>query len=203
MAINDINWPELKGKDYLKWRSDLWKMTQKILMSSNNVELSQNNEVGYFHKVPGAEDFKRMQLEWENTKRVPQEWISRGHFPGIWLAMFSPHNTYSIKSHGSSIQIIRFYFKRGYLIFDRENPSHNEILKNWLEKNVVIDNPWDILVNSYVESLRERMGLHGYPFFKKFFEDNHFGAFVGYSDYLATVIALEDSIDKVEFSIIK
>lgn len=201
MVIDSINWPRLKKN--IKWRGILREKTLDALTVSNKVELSQYNGLGYFHKVPNTEDFERMRLQWENTKRVPQEWISKGHFPGIWLAMFSPHNTYSVISCTSPILIARFYFKEGYYVFDRENLSHNKIFQKWLERNVVIDNPWDILANSYVESLRDRMELHGYPPFKKFFEDNHFGALIGYSDYIATVIILEESIDRVEFSTIK
>ena len=47
------------------------------------------------------------------------------------------------------------------------------------------------------------MRFHGYPPFKKFFEDHNLGALIGYSDYMAVVIVLEDSIQEVEFLTIK
>lgn len=197
MKINTINWPELKKKDYLKWRSNLWEETQKILTNSDRIELLQYNGFGFFHKVSNQDDFKRMQQEWQELKRVPQEWIGRGAYPGIWTAIFSPHNTFSIAA--PPILIVRFFFKRGYFIFDAKNPYHKELLEMWLKKNETIENSWKNLRNFRGESLEKRMEFHGYPSFKKFFEDNHFGALIGYSDYLAVVIILEDSIQEVEF----
>lgn len=201
MEINNINWPELKEEDYLKWRSNLWKETQKILTSSDRVELSQYNELGFFHRVSNKDAFEMMQREWQELKLVPQKWIGRGAYPGIWTAMFSPHNTFSRAV--LPILITRFYFKKGYFIFDAKNSSHNGILEAWLKKNEIIENPWENLRNFRGESLETRMKLHKYPSFKKFFEDNHFGALMGYSDYLAVVIMLEDSIQEVEFSVLE
>ena len=197
MEINNVNWPELKERDYLKWRSNLWKKTQKILTSVDRVELSQYNEFGFFHRVSNQDDFGRMQQEWQELKRVPQEWIGRGAYPGIWTAIFSPRNTFSIAT--PPILIVRFFFKKGYIIFDAKSPYHKKLLEMWLKKNETIENPWGNLRNFRGESLKERMEFHGYPPFKKFFEDNHFGALIGYSDYLAVVIILEDSIQEVEF----
>lgn len=203
MEINNINWPELKEKDYLTWRSNLWIETQKILTSYNRVELSQYNELGYFHKIHNHDEFKRRQREWQELKRVPQEWIGIGAYPGIWTAMFSPHNTFSLAT--PPILIARFYFKKGYFVFDVKNPSHKEILKVWLRKREteIIDNPWKKIRNFRGECLEEIMKLYNYPYSKKFFEDNCFGVLVGYSDYIAVVIVLEDSIQEVEFSVLR
>ena len=79
----------------------------------------------------------------------------------------------------------------------------DEMLEVWLKRNKAIENPWKNLRNFRGESLEERMKLHGYPPFKQFFADNHFGALIGYSDYMAVVIILEDSIQEVEFSALK
>lgn len=201
MEINNINWSELKENDYLIWRSNLWIETQKILTSSNRVELSQYNELGYFHKIHNQNEFKGRQREWQELKRVPQEWIGRGNYPGIWTAMFSPHNTFSRAT--PPILITRFYFKKGYFVFDVKNPFHKQILKAWLRKKEMIDNPWKNIRNFRGESLEEIMKLYNYPYFKRFFEDNCFGALVGYSDYVAVVIVLEGSIQEVEFSVLR
>jgi len=199
MEGNCINWLELK-KDYSGWRSRLWEETQRVLTCSDKVELSQYNQVGYFHKVHRQSEFERMQQEWEQLRRVPHEWISKGIFPGIWTAMFNPSNTFSIAV--LPIRIVRFYFKREYFIFDVQNPSHERLLNRWLKKNKTIENPWKDLRNHRGESLEERMKFHGYPFHKKFFEDNNFGAIIGYSDYISAVIVLEDAIQEVEFSVL-
>ena len=201
MDFSSINWLGLKRKDYLGWRDALWKETQRILTISDKAELAQYNELGFFHKVSGQDEFEKMQQEWRKLKKVPQEWISKGAYPGIWTAMFSPHNTFS--SSTAPILIIRFYFKEGYFLFDAENESHKELLESWLRQTGAEDNPWKSLKNSLEESLEERMKRHNYPSFKRFFEDNRFGALIGYSDYIAVVVILEDSIQGVEFSVLR
>lgn len=201
MGCCDINWPELK-KEYLKWRDRLWKETQRILTSSGKVELSGYNRLGYFHKVCHLNEFEKMQREWGQLRRMPQEWISKGNYPGVWTAMFDPFNTFSFAI--PPILIMRFYFNQGYFVFNARNPLHEMLFGEWLKKNEAIEeNPWKNLINYRGASLEGRMKLHGYPPFKKFFEDYNFGALIGYSDYMAVVIVLENSIQEVELLTIK
>ena len=43
------------------------------------------------------------------------------------------------------------------------------------------------------------MKSNEYPSHKGFYEDNKFGALIGYSDYISPVIVLTDAIEKIEF----
>lgn len=201
MVTQNINWIELKRENYLKWRSILWRETAKLLTGPKKVDLSRYNELGYFHKLSSREEFEMMRREWERSKSIPEEWIGKGIFPGIWTAMFSPFNTFSIST--LPVPIMRFHFKKGYFILDRLNESHQALFLEWLKKNKETENPWKNLINSKKESLEERLRINEYPYHKKFFEDNNFGAIVGYSDYIAVVIVLEESIKEAEFFLIR
>lgn len=194
MKPSKINWPELK-KNYLRWRNRLWTETHKLFTISDRVELSRYNQLGYFHKVPNQNWFKQMQHDWRQLGEIPQKWISKGGLPGIWTAMFDSCNTFSLAK--LPILIVRFYFKEGYFIFDGQNPSHSNLLKLWSGENR--ENPWKKLKNCRGESLEDKMKLHGFPSHKRFFEDNDFGAVLGYSDYISPIIVLEKSIKKIEF----
>lgn len=194
MAPNVIDWPGLK-KDYTKWRSKLWEETHKLLTGSGKLELAQYNQVGYFHKVHEQEHFGQMQREWEQFGTVPQEWIAKGKYLGIWTALFDPCNTFSFAR--LPIFIARFYFKKGYFLFNLNNPSHRETLSSWNDKGK--KNPWRELKNSGGEVLEKRLKFFKFPSHKRFFEENNFGAMLVRSDYIACVIFLEDSIERVEF----
>ena len=200
MEPSSINWPRLK-KDYLKWRDRLRLETQKILTSSEKVELSEYNHLGFFHKLDGY-GFRIRRRKWYRLKKMPQEWISVGQYPGLWIAMFNPLNTFS-RTIEETIWIMRFYFHPGYFIFDAQNPFHQSLFNKWLEKNENISDPWGELKNQEGRSLKERMMLHQYPYHKKFFEEHNFGAFIGYSDYICVVIVLEDSIQDIKFLTLK
>ena len=194
MRHQKINWTQLKT-NYGKWRSELYRLTKELLTSSDRVELSQYNNDGYFHHVSETKHFIQMREYWERESRVLDEWVSKGDFPGIWTAMFNPHNTYSF-AH-LPIHIVRFYFKDGFFIYNSENPNHKKLLASWDSRDR--KNPWEFLKNNREVSLEERMRFHGYPSHKSFYEDNKFGALVGYSDYISPVIILEDAIGEIEF----
>ncbi len=198
MESKVIDWLGLK-QDYTRWRSKLWKETYKLLTTSNRIELSQYNQVGYFHRVHEREHFEKMQEEWKQFGRVPQEWITKGNYPGIWTALFAPCNTFSF-AH-LPIFIVRFYFRRGYFLFDPNNPFHRDILNSWNERGK--ENTWRELKNSRGEFLEEKMKHFGFPSHKRFFEENNFGAILALSDYISCVIFLESSIERVEFSEIR
>jgi hypothetical protein len=198
MGYKEINWSELRH-DYSRWRAELYRLTRELLTKSDRVELSQHNEDGYFHHVSNSENFERMQSFWKREMVVPKEWISKGSFPRIWTAMFSPHNTYSI-AH-LPINIIRFYFKDGFFIYDKENPEHEKLSRTWNSRNR--NNLWKTLRNKQGENLEERMKSHCYPSHKDFYEDNNFGAVVGYSDYISPVIMLGHAVKDLEFFEIK
>lgn len=189
-----INWVELKS-DYSGWREELYGLTKELLTSSDRFELSKYNEEGYFHHVSSSEQFRQMRVYWDGEKRVPEEWIAKGSFPGIWTAMFDSHNTYSWAP--TPICVLRFFFREGFLIYDVMNPKHRNILSSW--KSNDRKNPWGDLKNDSGKSLEQRMRSNGLPSHKCFFEDNNFGAVIGYSDYVSPVIVLEESIENVRF----
>ena len=80
-------WNRLKASSYYKWRKELDSQTMAVLTSSDLVELSEHNTDGYFHRVRLTDEFGRMSMQWEQEKRIPIEWISKGDSFGIWLAM--------------------------------------------------------------------------------------------------------------------
>jgi hypothetical protein len=194
MVHKEINWTELK-LDYSRWRSKLYKLTKELLTGSDRIELSNYNEKGYFHHVRNPEYFEQMKMFWEKERTIPEEWISKGNFFGIWTAMFNPHNTYSFAQ--LPIHIVRFYFKDGFFIYDKENKNHKGLSDSWNNKNR--KNLWKTLRNENGDTLEERMKIHGYPSHKDFYEDNSFSAVVGYSDYISPVIVLGNAINKIEF----
>lgn len=198
MEHKEINWLELKH-NYSRWRSELNRLTKELLTNSDRVELSEYNEDGYFHHLPNSEYFEQMKMLWEKERAVPEEWISKGNFFGIWTAMFNQHNTYSI-AH-LPIHIIRFYFRDGFFVYDKDNTTHKKLSNSWNSKNR--KNLWRALRNEQGKPLEERMKFHGYPSHKDFYEDNRFGAVVGYSDYISPVIVLGHTIKELEFIEVK
>src|SRR5436309_414354 len=105
------------------------KRTHKRLRSDSifeSVEMSLYNHIGYFHRVDDKNNFNQMKTKWEELRSVPLEWIAKGKWPGIWMAMESPHNTYTL--HHGDLQIVRFYFKSGFCVYDPESDTH---IKTW------------------------------------------------------------------------
>ena len=198
MNYTDINWPELQVKQPPLWRTELPRRTIEVLSGSGDVYLAKHNEAGYFHNVFDAQYYGQMKDDWEALGKVPPEWILKGNRPGIWTAMFHPCNTCS--RWENPLLIVRFYFKEGYKIFDRENETHQQLEQSWVGSN---PNPWKDALNSHGRSLEQRLGsLFVSPpvsSHKKFYEDHKFGAIIGYSDYISAVILLEDAVEKVEF----
>ena len=190
----NIDWPKMK-EQYLGWRSNLNRLTKELMTVSNKVELSMYNEERYFHHVHDTKHFQEMRDFWEREKRVPEEWIYKGIWPGIWTAMFHPCNTYSFAPE--PIHIIRIYFKNGFFIYDRENVGHRKLWESW--SGWSMNNPWRNLKNDEGMSLERRMRNHRFPSYKGFYQANGFGALIGYSDYISPVIVLEGSIERVEF----
>jgi hypothetical protein len=197
VTTRNTDWTELKTH-YMEWRAELYKATQELLTSSDRIELANYNDKGYFHHVRDVKLFEQMQALYEKEKSVPDEWISKGNFPGIWTAMFDPQNTFSIAS--LPVCIARFHFKEGYSIYDKFNPMHKELWESWDKKSKDL---WNLLRNDSKDSLEKRMKSYGYPHLKGFYEENKFGAVIGYSDYISPVIVLGSSISKVEFFKIK
>jgi len=197
MEPNVIDWPKLKT-NYTQWWSVLWSETHSLLASLDKLELAQHNEVGYFHRVREQEHFEQMRREWREFRRVLQEWIAKGDFPGIWTALFDPRNTFSLDGTVRfPIFIVRLYFKKGYFLFNPHNPSHRDTLSSWSDQGK--ENPWQELKNSKEQTLERKLKLHRLPSHKKFFEENDFGAILVESDYLSCVVFLEDSVERVEF----
>lgn len=187
------DWVQLKASGYTVWRQELWDRTIASLKSA--VYLSDLNQEGYFHHVPDSRLYLQMKREWEELRRVPPHWISKGSWPGIWLAMFDPNNTFS-RSYPPHM-FLGFYFKEGYRIYDAENSDHVRLWEEYGGKES--SNPWDYQKNEAGKSLRSRLEFLQMPGNKNFFLQEKFGAIIGYSDYVAPVILLEDSVQSVEF----
>ena len=189
-----VDWPSLKA-NYIEWRAELYRATEQLLTSSDQVELAKYNNLGYFHHVNDAGVFEQMRESFEREKKVPEEWFSKGFFPGIWTAMFDANNTFSIAA--LPVCIVRFYFKEGFSIYNKYNPMHKEMWESWESKNS--KDLWKLLRNDKGDSLEKRMKSGGYPHSKGFYEENRFGSVIGYSDYISPVIVLGSAVSKVEF----
>lgn len=210
MDYLNIDWLALKGQDYMKWRQTLAEATIKLFTCSSQVCLSEYNKQGYFHKVRDSTHFEQMKDDWQMNGKVPSNWIAKGTWPGIWTALFNEHNTYSFGS--SSLNNMRVYFKDNYFIYDGKNMEHQDLWQRWSAKNLSLfsfkkpENLWKKLCNEQGDSLEERMKRGFYlpfPHHKKFYEDHKFGAAIGYSDYIAAVVMLEDAVERVEFLDVK
>jgi enolase len=193
-----VNWLALKEKNSLAWRVKLYQKTLEYLKAAN--DLSDFNDAGCFHWVEEQAYFEDMRKDIEKTGAVPGKWISKGHSPGIWTALFSPHNTFNQKKANTPFLVCRFYFKEGYSIYDLENKVHEEHWQSWKGKES--QNEWADAMNAQGDSLSlriKRIFTEELPHHKKFFEEKKFGAAIGYSDYASLVILLEDCIKSVEF----
>ena len=188
--------------DIYRRKSELNKETLKILTSSDWVELSLYNEDGYFHRVDSIYHFHLMKQEWERKHEIPPYWISKGYFPGIWMSIFDPYNTFTIAF--PPIGILRFYFKESYYIFDPQNKKHVRMWSKWQRtKNMHRPNPWKDLKNERGLSLEERMKDYQLPHHSGFYQDHSIGAFIGYHDFISPVLINENSIKDVNFLVLE
>lgn len=190
----DMDWPRLK-ENYRTWRFALFKKTLGTLSSSEMLELSQLNDIGYYHNVRSSKAFTKMRTEMNGTGAVPENWIYEKGEPGIWTALFDPCNTYSISSEPP--HIMQFYFKDGFYLFDLDSSKHQELWASWQANGT--SNPWSTLLNGGTSSLEERMKSQGFPDHKAFYKEHNFGATIGYSDYISAVVVLPEAVEKVVF----
>lgn len=198
MSLEQTNWAKLKRTDYLRWIKELEDRTLDLLTAHDETYLARFNEHGYFHRPPEMEHFEQMKRDWKRFGRVPEEWIYKGEWPGIWTAMFDLRNTYSFRI--GPLYAVRFYFKDGFRIYNGMNPKHISQWESWDAKGQ--PNPWEHALNEHGQSLKQRMENDlrpPLPSHKNFFRDHKFGAVIGYSDYISPVIILEDSVENVEF----
>jgi hypothetical protein len=195
-----LSWSEIKEIGYPFWRNLLDQRTQSILTSSNRVQLSDYNNEGYFHLVQNKNNYEQMKNDWQEHERVPQQWMNKGRYGGLWVAMFDEVNTYShIINSGKTI---RFYFKDGYSIFDKMNKKHLNLENTGrlsTLKKLFQGNRWDQLKDGRGIKFSEKIKNLGCPGNKGFYKKNKFGAVIGYRNYVSPVIVLEDSVKSVEF----
>ena len=62
-----VDWPSLKA-NYIEWRAELYRATEQLLTSSDQVELAKYNNLGYFHHVNDAGVFEQMRESFEREK---------------------------------------------------------------------------------------------------------------------------------------
>jgi hypothetical protein len=191
------DWLHLKT-DYANWRTTLFQTSKSTLktMAADNISMATLNTLGVFHKLgPDSDDVKR---EYRQRKLVPHHWITKGNYPGIWCALFHEANTFSIDDNP---EIIKITFKAEYKIFDPKNKDHQKLWHAWYSfSNLIQSNPWLFDWNSNYSPMASRMHtLCEGVFHHAFFKEHNFGAFIGYSDYMALVVVQEEAIDTVTF----
>jgi len=195
-----IDWPNLKN-NYSLWRSTLYNETVSTLkkMAAEKTDIVALNALGVFHKISISGE--EMRNEYLANPTIPHRWIMKGNFPGIWCALYHPDNTFS-RVQTSELIRIQITFKADFQIFDPGSEEHMKMWKVWksISSNSNKPNPWAEDINYCSQSMEKRMGLNcdGIDHLA-FFKENHFGAFIGYSDYIALVIVDEAAIGKVEF----
>ena len=207
--IREINWVSLKSSEYRDWRSTLYGVTQQVLQlaAKEFKDLSELNEVGIYHKIPSLHG-RSISAEYAETGKVPGKWVSQGEFPGIWCALFNPHNTYSM---ASDLYFLKITFKAEYKVFDVRNEEHLKMWSAWSRaaENRSKVNSWESALNGDGSSLAERMsyglGIPGImvlsppmPGHSEFYREHKFGAVVGYSDYMALTIIDPECIETLK-----
>ena len=206
MDPKKINWEFLKSKDYMHWRETLYKETMVLLnaMAAHKRELSEINDVGSYHKVfepkeGEADIYQQMKDSYKAEGKVPEDWISKGNYPGIWTCLFNPNNAFSFTIK-PVMHMMTFEFNDGYHVFDGMLQEHQEMWSQY-EKNKAskVENSWSNMSNSGNSSLEKRLGQHHLPSHKGFYEENKFGAVAGYSDYMSLVIMLPEAVKNVTF----
>ncbi|KAH0829903.1 hypothetical protein AYO21_09261 [Fonsecaea monophora] len=175
--------------DYDEFRDTLYEVTRECLkeMAKDEVDLAELNNVGVFHKFD--EKAGNVYQDFGADKSMPDDWIYRGSFPGIWCALKSPNNTYTIALVGTKIG--QFKFNTGFKIYDPQSTTHMEKWEIWKSRaeNSAKHNPWDDAENTDGLTMSTRVGLYladANDF--NFYLENGYGAVVGYTDYVSLVI---------------
>jgi len=193
---------------YSDWRSDLYGTTRGVLrdVADSQAPISDLHKHGVYHKIP-REHGEPLMARYSVSKEIPSDWVSKGFFPGVWCALFGPHNTYSM---ASDLYVLRITFKAEYKVFDPANSEHVKLWGAWksVHSNMEKTNDWATGMNSTRESMRDRMAsgaslLHitlwpSMPEHVEFYRENKFGAVVGYSDYMGLVVVLPECIESLE-----
>ena len=206
-----LDWIEIR-RTRSDWRGILYSESLRVLKATaDSLEsLSSLHQHGVYHKIPKEYGAPLMETYLEK-KEVSKAWISAGSHPGIWCALFNPHNTYSM---ASDLFVLKITFKADYRVFDPENAKHTKIWAVWIEceENRKKANRWIEEKNSRGSSLSTRLE-HGMifpfctpplvlspavPYHAKFYEEHRFGAFIGRSDYVGLVVVLSECIDTLE-----
>jgi len=201
VSKNKIDWFAIRNGP--NFQDILNRETLEVLTATPNLELVTLNEIGCYHSV-GASDtqmdrvYQAMKDEYTTLHKVPESWIYKGVFPGIWTVLFDP----IIMVQDREIHMIRFFFREGYYLFDRRSKDHCKLISKWGDQGR--ENPWQEMRDyTYKAPLSTRMYQHDLPGHKQFYVDNNFGAVIGgYSKRscrIAPVIVLSDAVEKVEF----
>jgi hypothetical protein len=206
-----LNWLEIR-RTRPDWRDILYSESLRVLEARASCfeSLSTLHAHGVYHKIERKYALPLMKAYLE-TKQVPKDWMSAGFHPGVWCALFNPHNTYSM---ASDLFVLKITFKADYRVFDPENAEHRKIWSVWItsKENQEKTNRWTEEKNSSGSSLSTRLkdGMvfpfctpplvlsPAVPYHAKFYEEHRFGAFVGRSDYMGLVVVLTECIEKLE-----
>lgn len=191
---SEINWHDLKSRDFERWKYELYGETEKLLKSSDRVELASYNDIGYYHNFKGPDFYAKAKETWGRKPGAISKRICSGWYPGIWTVMFDQVNSHSPPERPHAVRIT---FREGFSVYDRQNQVHKEMAGYWNPDQR--ENPWEDVSDVWGWNFARKMELHQYPSHKSFYEENKIGAVIGYSDFISPVIILEEAVDKVEF----
>lgn len=182
--------------------AELNKKTRTCLTAVHPLEFSSLNDTGCYHRVCEDKHFMRMKREYERLGHVPDSWIARGNWPGIWAALFEPGNTFST---GTLKNIARLRFEDGFFLYDSANPEDTKLWADWQGKET--PNPRANLPDQTGMPLATKLLLYQQmddslvhlPHHAGFYREHKFGAAIGYSDYVSVVVLDPKCIKEVEF----
>lgn len=202
-----LDWAKLK-EDLPVWKEALAKETLQTLKTTaaSKAPLASLNSLGIYHKTGSHAHGQSMIDEYTTKRYVPPAWIIKDPFPGIWCALFNRVNAYSFESKPF---VLQFTFKADYFVFDPFSEEHQKMWATWQSVSGNLDktNSWAETRSGLGPSLASRMAKGSFigdiclypamPHHIAFYEENRFGAVIGYSEYISITIILPECVESV------
>ena len=158
-----------KFDNYSSWKTELNRLVYSRIFNPNS-ELSDYNNEGYYFLVPKSPiynetlyfslhpvkrprlksnkiDYCKMYRFIDNLK-IPIDWLS---FGGLKLGMFSPENSFGLTL--TPVSILRFYFKKGYRLYNRENLEHVSLWNSFASSS---KNDWE-KISGLIRILKKKL----------------------------------------------
>ena len=191
-----------KFDNYSCWKTEINRLVYSRFFNPNS-EFSDYNDEGYYFLVPKSPIYnetlcfslhpvKRPRLKSNKINyskiddlKIPKDWLS---FEGLKIGMFSPENWFGLTL--TPVSILRFYFKKGYRLYNRENLTHVSLWNNFVSGS---KNDWK-KIPGLVGILKKKLC----PSHPEFYHKYKFAGYLGYSDLIMSSILVSNAIEKIE-----